>query len=324
MACYHPLDALMIYDADAGKNRLQFVKPSLFNNSPLGEGVEKIQIPCGQCIGCRLEYSRQWAIRCLLEAKYHKDNWFVTLTYNDLSVPVSRGEDGVVRQTLESDAISAFMKRLRRHFDYHEGVQDIRFFGVGEYGSKSLRPHYHLLLFGCPLDDLELHALNSGNPLYRSATLEQLWPYGFVTVGAVSYQSAAYVARYSLKKEKGRHAEKYYRSLGLVPEYVRMSRRPGIAREYYDANSDRIYKYDELIISNGDGPMRVKPVKYYDRLFRECHEPEYKEISDKRRGLADRAMQREMENTSVGDLHAYLATKEGNKLFSIRSLVRDI
>lgn len=103
-----------------------------------------------------------------------------------------------------------------------------------------------------------------------------------------------------------------------------MSRRPGIAREYYDENSEKIYRYDELIISNSDGVARVKPVKYYDRLFRANHEADYKALADARRDSAERAFAAEMSRTSVDDRWTYLETKEGNKLFAVKSLVRDL
>lgn len=260
---------------------------------------EKLSLPCGQCIGCRLEYSRQWAVRCCLEAKRWVHNYFVTLTYNDLFVPLNHHatvdtdtgeliENDVM--TLKPDDLKNFLKRLRERFRL-AGHTGIRFYACGEYGPSNLRPHYHLILFNCPLDDLEfVHNLN-GYAYYKSQLLEDVWsteldgkrvPMGFVTVTSFTFEAAAYVARYVMKKHKGKDAD-YYIEKGIFPEFTRCSRRPGIAKAYYDANADTIYNFDQLVVSDGKGkPIRVSAPRYYDRLFDVDNPDEMDIIKDRR------------------------------------------
>ena len=130
MTCYHPLECWRV----DGQSKLAFVKPR--------EALirEKLEVPCGQCIGCRLERSRQWAVRCIHEAQLHKDNCFITLTYNDEHLPSP--------PSLSVRDFQLFMKRLRKRFG-----KGIRFFHCGEYGEKYGRPHYHACLFGFDFPD---------------------------------------------------------------------------------------------------------------------------------------------------------------------------
>ena len=190
-----------------------------------------LELPCGQCIGCRLERSRQWAMRCVHEASMHDDNCFITLTYNPENLPPDCG-------LIKSD-FQKFMKRYRRAFPGKE----IRFYHCGEYGDANNRPHYHAVIFGHNFDDwMYLFDSPSGEPIYTSPTLERIWGHGFVTVGSVTFESAAYVARYVMKKINGplkekidektdlKHYERVNAFTGeiieVMPEYSTMSRRP--------------------------------------------------------------------------------------------------
>ena len=165
MPCYHPITAYraLVPNPETGKYRL------LFGISRRHK-LEEVKIPCGQCIGCRLERSRVWAMRCVHESQLHEDNSFVTLTY-DSSRPCSLGRD----YTLVPDDFVKFMKRLRKEFS----GEKIRFFHCGEYGSLNMRPHHHAILFGLRFPDCKLWSRNHGQSIYRSAILERLWPYGF-------------------------------------------------------------------------------------------------------------------------------------------------
>ena len=177
MACYHPLIAYRSREKSKnGKYGLSF---SIKN----GYYDLKVQVPCGQCIGCRLEKSRQWAIRCVHEAQMHEENCFITLTYNKESLPA----DGSLRKR----DFQLFMKRLRK-----ECGEGIRYYMCGEYGAKYERPHYHICLFGYDFKDKYIWDERDKVPLYRSTKLEKLWTLGFSTIGEVTFQSAAYVAPY--------------------------------------------------------------------------------------------------------------------------------
>lgn len=132
-----------------------------------------------------MEYSRQWAVCCALEAKQWQHNYFVTLTYDDFNVPLREhckvdkftGEVTDLNNvmTLLPDHLKAFLKRLRTNAERQLDHQGIRFFACGEYGPLNMRPHYHLILFNCPLPDLVLEKYANGYAYYRSAFLEKTW-----------------------------------------------------------------------------------------------------------------------------------------------------
>ncbi|CAK0755284.1 hypothetical protein CCP3SC15_2050003 [Gammaproteobacteria bacterium] len=249
MPCYSPLKAWRAAAVNpSGKRGLVF--------SPRdGIPYRQLEVPCGQCIGCRLERSRQWAIRCVHEGQLHAVNSFVTLTYDDAHFPA--------QGSLQLRDFQLFMKRLRK-----SRPESIRFFHCGEYGSELNRPHYHSILFGIGFPDRQLWSVRNGEKLYRSEALEKLWPFGFSTVGDLTFESAAYVARYVTKKVTGRIADSHY--LGRKPEYVTMSRRPGIGSKWYAQFSGDVFPSDEVIIRGG---VRCRPPKFYDKLL-EADAPE--------------------------------------------------
>lgn len=190
MACYSPVTG---YRAKQ-PNPITKKRSVVFNTRD-GVQDETVTFACGQCIGCRLERSRQWAIRCVHEASQHERNCFVTLTYDDKHLPADR--------SLKLRHFQNFMKKLRKKYG-----AGIRFFHCGEYGEKFRRPHYHALIFNHDFDDKILWSKNRGSPLYISESLDSLWEFGFATIGDVTFESAAYVARYITKKVNGELAKK--------------------------------------------------------------------------------------------------------------------
>ncbi len=218
-----------------------------------------VMLPCGQCIGCRLEKSRKWAMRCMHEASLYDENCFVTLTYADEHLPRYG--------SLDREAFPLFMKRLRKRFE----PRRIRFYSCGEYGEESGRPHYHALFFGFDFDDKVFLRTRGDNRVYRSPCLELLWPFGLSEIGSVSFESAAYVARYVVKKVTGDLAEDHYERvvldtgecIQLEPEFATMSRRPGIGRAWIDKYRDEVYRHDSVIVSGKE----CKPVRYYDEVM---------------------------------------------------------
>lgn len=241
-------------------------KPPIYYDNAI---TDYIEIPCGHCVGCRIQYSRQWADRCMLEAKYHDSNYFITLTYNNDHVhhcEWSNDETGEcgTSLTLKKRDLQLFWKRLRKNTS-----QNIRYYACGEYGDKSMRPHYHAIVFGLRLDDLKPYKKTKlGYTLYTSETLNKCWSNGYVIVADVTWQSCAYVSRYVMKKRNGKTAQ-FFQSFNMEPEFVLMSRRPGIAKLYYDDHKDEIYSTDELIYSTDLGGVKSRPPKYFDRLFEE-------------------------------------------------------
>lgn len=247
MTCYHPITGWRSRD---GRNPVSGLWPIVFKKSDGYTDLE-VTVPCGRCIGCRLEKSRQWAIRCSHEASLHKENCFLTLTYDNYHCP----PDGSLNLT----DIQLFMKRLRRRFS----DKKIRFFQCGEYGELHQRPHHHAILFGFDFPDKELCEIAEGGfPLYSSRILSCLWPFGLHRIGGVSFESAAYVARYVMKKITGDEAEEHYQ--GRIPEFITMSRRPGIAHDWLLKYKDDVYPHDYVVIRDG---IKCKPPSYYDKIF---------------------------------------------------------
>lgn len=263
MPCYYPITA---YRSAAGRNT-NGKWPLVFNVRD-GYIDMTVQVPCGRCIGCRLEYSRQWAIRCVHEAQLHKHNAFITLTYNDEHLP----KDG----SLDKTHFQKFLKRLRKELD-KQGIK-IRYYHCGEYGEQLERPHYHAIIFGYNFPDRKLFTIRRGVRLYRSEMLERLWPFGYSTVGDVTFESAAYVARYVLKKMTGDMAEEHYN--GKQPEYTTMSRRPGIGHDWLMMYKDDVYNYDCVVIRNN---IKCRPPKYYDDIYDNLDPKKFEKIKIKRR-----------------------------------------
>lgn len=246
MPCYHPLLAFRSTE----KNPETGKRGIVFNPSKGGYQDLPVKLPCGQCIGCRLERSRKWAIRCMHESQMHEDNSFITLTFNDDHLC----KDG----SLHTDDFQRFMKRLRKFIS----PKKVRFYHCGEYGDKNQRPHHHACLFGYQFPDLELWKTVNGVPLYTSEILSQLWPYGYNVVGEVTFESAAYVARYIMKKQTGESGADYY---GIrKPPYTTMSRKPGLGATWYEKYKNDIYPHDFVVTNKG---QKVKPPPYYDKLL---------------------------------------------------------
>ncbi|AXH77990.1 MAG: replication initiator protein [Microviridae sp.] len=198
------------------------------------------------------------------EAKMHDDNCFITLTYDEQNVP----SDGSLRPR---DYV-LFMKKLRKKYG------PVRFFHCGEYGDVGERPHHHALLFGFDFDDKsKLPRTNEKYKLYRSAELDRLWGLGFCTIGECNFESAGYVARYAMKKVGGKIDYK-----GRCPEYLTMSRRPGIGRAWFEKFRRDVYPFDEVIV---DG-VRSKPPRYYDNVLEKMEPKQLLRLKSKRRAKA--------------------------------------
>lgn len=259
MVCYHPLKGYRAREpGKSGKRAIVFNANAGFADLP-------VEVPCGQCIGCRIARSKQWAFRCVHEASLHERNCFITLTYDNLNLPEGN--------TLVLEHFQLFMKRLRAKYG-----ADIRFFHCGEYGEHDMRPHYHALLFNFDFSDKIVwrkSAAGGESYVYRSAALEALWPYGFSTVGSVTYESAAYVARYIMKKMTGPASIIYEphmdEATGEIygtrrPPYITMSRRPGIGKGWFDKFKSDVYPDDFVVLLDG---QKGSVPSYYDKQLPE-------------------------------------------------------
>ena len=333
MACYQPLLALEVGRTLEGKKDIKFLgySPKDTDDFILYGGryyprSKLLQIPCGQCIGCRLEYSRQWANRCMLELQYHDSAYFATFTYDDEHVPRTAYGDpetgeAIPALTLDKRDFQLLMKRIRKRFSDDK----IRFFMSGEYGSKTFRPHYHVILFGLHLTDLTVYKTvkEAGQfyTYYNSPSLQACWPKGYVVVGEVTWESCAYTARYVMKKLKGKEAQ-FYADHNIIPEFTLMSRKPGIARRYYDEHPELYSQPNpKIIVSTPKGGKTFRPPRYFDRLF----EDENPELSVKyrkfRQEMAAHAESARLSRTSLS-AQEYRRVQEDSQRNRIRKLER--
>lgn len=265
MPCYRPLRGTRGHD---GKLR------------PIGPGEVRpfdtmTTVSCGACIGCRIDRSRDWAVRCVHEAQTHRFNSFITLTYSDEHLPWD--------ESVHVKHFQDFMKRLRKRIR-----RPVRYFHCGEYGEENLRPHYHGCIFGYDFPDKYLWSKNHrGDQYFRSDELEKLWPFGHSTIGQLNFQTAAYTARYIMKKITGPQAEEHYLTnkcdddgvlVGRKPEYVTMSLKPGLGFEWFQKYWRDVYPQD-IVIVNG---KKFRPPRYYDELL-ERKDPDMLELVVKQR-----------------------------------------
>lgn len=255
MSCFRPL---LAHQDRSGLDR----KPKL----GAGEG-DPLELPCGRCVGCRMDRARSWSVRISHEAQLFDSNLFVTLDYCPRSLPASL--------SLEYSDFSGFMKRLRRRVAgvsrSPDGRKPIRFFVAGEYGSQFKRPHWHVILFNCAMPDQEEYQ----NGTYRSSLMEEIWGKGNCVIGSVNAESAAYVAGYTLEKKFGAAGAAHYEDVvntetgeltARRPEFVVMSRRPGIGAWWYEKYRGDLFPADHAVM--GGQEFKV-PRFYYEKFKRE-------------------------------------------------------
>lgn len=295
MTCYSPQTAYLLNFG--GKKKLYFG-----DNPPASGGgfATKVNVPCRQCIGCRLAHSREWAVRCVHEAKMHEHSYFLTLTYDNEHLPSD--------MSLHRDHFTKFLKRLRKRFG------SFRYFGCGEYGEINQRPHFHVIIFGIDFSDKVIHSRSRNFTLYRSSSLESCWPFGFSTFGTVTFESCAYVARYVTKKVTGRNAADHYGDRS--PEFSAMSLKPGIGFSFLMKYLDDIYNNDVVILRNN---MKCKPPRYYDKCLELIDEKRYSEIKSQR-------LQYLLDNPDSGTLDDSLRLSQRHqfKMTQFKQLLRKI
>lgn len=282
MPCYSPLKGFQ----NLSTGGITFRRSSL-SGFPM-------EVACGQCLGCRLDRSQMWMARIVHEAGQWLENSFVTLTYRELSDTTRKQRalghyvpgDG----SLNKEHFKKFMKRLRKRFSDRK----IKYYHCGEYGDDNGRPHYHACLFNVGFDDQELYREQDGVTLFISKTLEQLWPYGFSTIGEVTPESAAYVSRYCLKKVTGVLAEHHYLRFDdygvaywLQPEYATMSlgreKGNGIGAGWFEEYRNDFFPSDECPVP-GRGIMHKIP-RYYETLLERVDPELLESIKSKRRAF---------------------------------------
>lgn len=263
------------------------------------------EIPCGKCIGCRLDRAQEWSIRCWHESQLHWENSFVTLTYDNDHVPKD--------YSINPEHLTKFIRSLRKK----NRDTKIRYYGVGEYGEQTLRPHYHVLLFGFEPKDKVIYGENKqGDNQYESEYLDAIWKKGKTITGNVTMQSAGYCARYIMKKIGGDLAEKHYQRVNpltgelhqVLPEFARMSTKPGIAHEWFKKFKTDVYPSD--FVTNGG--RKIRPPRYYDKLYEKADPEGFEQLKAERRkdGYDQRwnstderlAVRKEVKESRIGQL----------------------
>lgn len=343
MSCYHPLKGFIIGKTKNGKDLYKITGYSAdhleldFNGnwqvipiSYVGRNCKKVvrestPIPCGKCLGCRLEYSKQWATRCMLELPYHEHSYFLTLTYDNDHLPFNEyvNDDGEILEhmTLRKSDLQKFFKRLRINYERSGHDNHLKTYSCGEYGDKFGRPHYHCIVFGLSIDDLELDFVSPlGHKYYKSDFINKCWPFGFVAIGEVTFETCAYTARYIMKKQKGEGA-KIYEELNFEPEFTTMSLKPAIGYDYFIDNWETIYDTDEVFISTKDGSKHFKPPRYFDTKLESINPDVLKNIKEIRKTVAECTVRQKTANTSLSYLEV-LEVEENILKKRLNSLVR--
>lgn len=306
MPCYRPLAAIR------GAEGVRV----LGSLSSFAQGVYNLRLPCGQCVGCRLDRSRQWAIRLLHEAKLWRSNQFITFTYDDAKLPA--------HGSLRYEDFQDFMHRLRARVNYDSKLTErhtLRFFCAGEYGGKTARPHYHAIIYNLALSDLRLWTKESYGDTFTSSYIDELWQKGRCVIGEVNFESAAYCARYCVDKVTGPNSDFHYRVVSdydtgemvdIEPEFCHMSLKPGIGAKFFERFQADMFPHGK-VVSRG---KEVFPPKYYDKLFARVDALAMARIKDKRKldGEARRS-----DNT-----RARLAVKESVAVDGVHRFKREL
>ena len=259
MTCYYPKDAWRVYFEEYGHTSIQF------RVTDAQKAVsDHVPIPCRKCIGCRLDYGRQWTVRLMHEDQMHpSDSVFITLTFADKHIP----KDGSIQVSHMQD----FHKSLRQLL----APKKYRHYTIGEYGDKFGRPHYHSIIFGFDFPDKTEHKYlhKYDDWIYVSKLLNRAWPYGHATVQPLVRARAAYITGYVTKKLNGRKAELYK---GKQPEFSTQSSQPGLGNAWFLKYYKDLFPSDFVILDGKRFPMPP----YYDKLYVFANLYDHEEVID--------------------------------------------
>lgn len=209
-----------------------------------------MKVPCNRCMACRINKGQEWSLRLLYELE-KKEGFFVTLTYDDDHLPF---DGSLVKKHMQD-----FNKRVRKHF-FGNGKGEYSYYLCGEYGPFTMRPHYHLAMFGVDLEPFKWNFIKfqDGHAIYTSPLLSELWSFGFNTVDYLNKSSINYVTGYIQKKLFGSSA-KFYKDLGIIPPFQLFSR--GLGVDFVQQHADQIL--DNGFVSFYGKKMPIS--KYYSQ-----------------------------------------------------------
>lgn len=300
MTCYNPklvkLEDFQKIDEKTGEiyksRRIIFTK----NDDPLKYRI----IPCGKCEGCRIDKANDWATRCYLESLNHKKNCFLTLTYNNQNLK---------KRSLSIRDYQLFFKKLRKK------IGKFSYLICGEYGPRTLRPHMHCAIFGWIPEDLKPYKQNHcGDWLYTSKSLEGIWGKGYIIIGHLTYKSAAYIARYVVKKAFG--ADQIPIKSSKTPEFTRASKKPAISLWAYQNKAKWAeIKRNNGVLVNENGIVKLKKIpQYLKNKWKEENREEYFKNQDKNWEEQINQTKKLLEKTDLNYWNYFKQQRETNKI----------
>jgi len=288
MSCYHPLEGyqnqftkkVMVIGAQFAEKRSFQQKKRLarVKSRFLRENFKRLLLPCSRCVGCRLEYGRQWALRGTHERKFHKRSCFVTLTYADKHLPKNK--------SLRKADYQKFLKRLR-----FAGYKFSYMF-AGEYGERTARPHYHAIFFGEDFKRNSKYAplkQRQGLQLWNSPALDKAWGKGHVVVGDCSTASIQYVASYITKKVNGKKRKDHYGD--RTPEFMQVSLKNPIGKKWFEKHWPDVFPSDFIIL---DG-KKVRPPRYYKKLLEKKDPKMFEQVQKTRQSFLEKQKEKTKE-----------------------------
>lgn len=318
MTCLKPITAWKKRIADLTQNPWDYYKDKKLRfKDPKNDKIwEKVQIACGHCLGCALDKSNTWATRIATEIKNHKENCFITITYNNENLPIN--ENG--KMTLRKKDFQDFLKRLRYHIN-----KKILYFGCGEYGNTTYRPHGHFIIMGWKPQDLKLHSTSkSDKEIYTSEQLQKIWGMGFISVQEANYKTACYVARYVQKKAGLKPNKRHYTNeltfdtkidertgekfltthtkyqtetkdmLGREKEFILMSKKPAIGKTYLEQNKNKVIHNKGILLKVADNVV-LKPIpRYFKKLLEKDNWEQHDKLQYKIKTEAEKNLKKQL------------------------------
>ena len=288
---------------------INFQTKKAFDPTKIGNG--SMIIPCQKCLGCKLDKSSEWATRAIIETKQWKNNFFLTLTYNNETLP----KNG----SLCKKDVQDFLKRIREEY---KGIQPrewkgkieypIRMYYCGEYGPRTLRPHYHLAIFNWRPPDLKIRAVQpNGIPIYTSEIIEKKWGKGYHLIEDLNYEAACYIARYTIKKIFNDKNE-WAKSKGLAPEFIETSRKGGIGYQIEENEAEwaKMKRNMGIFTWTRKGIKLKKIPQYLKNKWKKENNIEYIQAADIIRKTQEEEIQRMLQNTSKTKLEYIQQQKE--------------
>lgn len=313
--CFSPKFAYYNYIMEKPKNgtkfqltkKLTFIKKAEADINILKKEV--LVIPCRKCLSCLISESNNWAVRCYLESKKWKNNFFITLTIDEEHE----------HKTLNKKDLQNFFKRLRK------GHSKFRYFCCGEYGSKTFRPHYHLGAFGLePFNDMKYWKKSkTGYDIYVSDKLNEIWGMGYCYIQYMSFETAAYIARYTQKKIK-RNYDTICDNLKIQREFKLTSRKPGIALDITTNKTEwnKIKNNFGILVKQGDN-IKLKGIpQALRKKWRDIDRLEYFEKADQATMRAKEEFKKQLEKTSLTP-HEYRIQQAKTTEMRLKRLIRE-